>query len=105
MSPFADMRRPATPLGEDFYIRLPEEIPNARLATRSPPGIIKMLTGFRPVRLLLEGLNRRSNISCALAVNPGTSIPSVWASRAASGELAMPLYFAGTAVSVSSSDI
>ena len=64
----------ATPLGEDFYIRLPEEIPNARLATLSPPNIIKMLIGFRPVRLLIEGLNRRSNISRALAVNPGTSI-------------------------------
>ncbi len=64
----------ATPLGEDFYIRLPEEIPNARLATLSPPGMIKMLIGFRPVRLLVEGLNRRSNISRALGVNPGTSV-------------------------------
>jgi CubicO group peptidase (beta-lactamase class C family) len=64
----------ATPLGEDFYIRLPEEIPNARLATLSPPGIIKMLIGFRPVRLLVEGLNRRSNVSRALTVNPGTSV-------------------------------
>jgi CubicO group peptidase (beta-lactamase class C family) len=64
----------ATPLGEDFYIRLPEEIPAARLATLSPPGMIKMLIGFRPLRLLVEGLNRRSNISRALAVNPGTSV-------------------------------
>jgi CubicO group peptidase (beta-lactamase class C family) len=64
----------ATPLGEDFYIRLPGEIPNARLATLSPPGIIRMLIGFRPVRLLIEGLNPRSNISRALAVNPGTAI-------------------------------
>ena len=64
----------AAPLGEDFYIRLPEEIPNTRLATLSPPGKIKMVIGFRPVRLLIEGLNRRSNISRALAVNPGTSI-------------------------------
>ncbi len=64
----------ATPLGEDFYIRLPEEIPNARLATLAPPGAIRMLIGFRPLRLLLEGLNPRSNISRALSVNPGTSI-------------------------------
>jgi CubicO group peptidase (beta-lactamase class C family) len=64
----------ATPLGEDFYIRLPEEIPNARLAILSPPGLIRMLIAFRPVRLLAEGLNPRSNISRALAVNPGTSI-------------------------------
>jgi CubicO group peptidase (beta-lactamase class C family) len=33
-----------------------------------------MLIGFRPVRLLVEGLNRRSNISRALSVNPGTSV-------------------------------
>jgi CubicO group peptidase (beta-lactamase class C family) len=64
----------AGPLEEDFYIRLPDEIPNTRLATLSPPGMIKMLIGFRPLRLLLEGLNPRSNISRALAVNPGTSI-------------------------------
>jgi CubicO group peptidase (beta-lactamase class C family) len=64
----------ATPLGEDFYIRLPEEIPNARLATLSPPSLIRMLIGFRPVRLLVEGFNPRSNISRALVVNPGTSI-------------------------------
>lgn len=64
----------ATPLGEDFYIRLPEEVPNARLATLSPPSIIRMLVGFRPVRLLVEGLNRGSNLSRALAVNPGTSV-------------------------------
>jgi CubicO group peptidase (beta-lactamase class C family) len=64
----------ATPLGEDFYIRLPDEIPNDRLATLSPPSLIRMLIGFRPVRLLVEGLNRRSNISRALSVNPGTSV-------------------------------
>ena len=64
----------ATPLGEDFYIRLPEEIPNGRLATLSPPGMLEMLIRFRPLRLLFEGLNPRSNLSHALAVNPGTSI-------------------------------
>ena len=64
----------ATPLGEDFYIRLPDEIPNARLATLTPPSMMKMLTGFRPLRLLVEGLNPRSNISRALTVNPGTAI-------------------------------
>jgi CubicO group peptidase (beta-lactamase class C family) len=64
----------ATPLREDFYIQLPEEMPNTRLATLSPPGMIKMLIGFRPLRLLVEGLNRRSNISRALSVNPGTAV-------------------------------
>jgi len=66
----------ATPLGEDFYIRLPEEVPNARLATLPSPGLIKMLIGFRPRRLLVEGLNPRSNLSRALAVNPGTAVYS-----------------------------
>ena len=64
----------ATPLGEDVYIRLPEEIPNSRLATLSPPGRIAMLIGFRPLRLMVEGLNRRSNIYRALMVNPGTDV-------------------------------
>lgn len=64
----------ATPLGEDFYIRLPESVPNTRLATLPGPGLIRMLLGFRPRRLLVEGLNPRSNISRALAVNPGTSV-------------------------------
>jgi CubicO group peptidase (beta-lactamase class C family) len=64
----------ATPLGEDFYIGLPDDIPNSRLAVLSPPSMVRMLIGFRPVRLLVEGLNPRSNLSRALAVNPGTSI-------------------------------
>lgn len=64
----------ATPLHEEFYIRLPEDIPNARLATLSPPGMVRMLLGFRPLRLLVEGLNPRSNISRALSRNPGTSV-------------------------------
>ena len=64
----------ATPLGEDVYIRLPEEIPNARLATLSPPGWFEMFFGFRPMRLLVEGMNPRSKISRALSVNPGTSV-------------------------------
>jgi CubicO group peptidase (beta-lactamase class C family) len=64
----------ASRLGEEFYIGLPEAIPEARLATLSPPGMLRRLIGFRPLRLLVEGLNPRSNISRALAVNPGTSI-------------------------------
>jgi CubicO group peptidase (beta-lactamase class C family) len=66
----------ATPLGEEFYIGLPDDIPNERLATLSPPSMVKMLMEFRPRRLLLEGLNRRSNISRALSVNPGTAVYS-----------------------------
>ena len=64
----------ATPLAEDAYIRLPGEIPNARLATLSPPGRLEMLVGFRPRRLMFEGMKRGSNIYRALVVNPGTSV-------------------------------
>lgn len=64
----------ASVLGESTYIRLPEDIPNSRLATLSPPGRIEMLTQFRPLRLMVEGLNPYSNISRALVTNPGTNI-------------------------------
>jgi CubicO group peptidase (beta-lactamase class C family) len=64
----------ATPLHEDVYIRLPEEIPNARLATLAPPGRMDMLLGFRPLRLMFEGMNPRSNIYRALVTNPGFAI-------------------------------
>ena len=64
----------ATPLGEDLYIGLPDDIPNARLAMLSSPGRMDMIFGFRPVRLMLEGLNPQSNINRALSMNPGTSV-------------------------------
>ncbi len=56
----------ATPLGLDFYIRLPESIPDSRLATLSRPGLWAMLRGF-PLRLTLEVWNPRANIVRALA--------------------------------------
>lgn len=61
------------PLGLDFYIRLPEEIPNSRLATMEHPGALRMLTGF-PLRFMLETMNHHSNIYRALVVNPGTAV-------------------------------
>ena len=64
----------AAPLGEDVYIRLPESIPNARLAPLAAPGRLEMLVGFRPLRLMVEGMNPRSNLYHALAVNPGTAV-------------------------------
>jgi CubicO group peptidase (beta-lactamase class C family) len=63
----------ATPLGGDVYIRVPEEIPNSRLATLSPPTPLRMLIGFPP-RLTLEAMNRHSNIYRALVVNPGSAV-------------------------------
>ena len=62
----------AAPLGEEVYIRLPADIPNARLATMSPPSA-SMLTGF-PLRFTLEILNHGSNIYRALMKNPGAAV-------------------------------
>ena len=61
----------ATPLGLDAYIRLPDAIPQARLATLSRPAAVEMLRNF-PLRLALEAMNRRSNICRALV---GSALP------------------------------
>ena len=63
----------ASPLALDFYIRLPESIPNSRLATLAKPSLVAMLLGF-PIRITLASLNRRSNIYRALIVNPGSEV-------------------------------
>ena len=55
----------ATPLGLDLYIRLPEDIPNSRLATIAPPSKLDVFRGF-PVRLAIETLNPHSRIVRAL---------------------------------------
>jgi CubicO group peptidase (beta-lactamase class C family) len=64
----------ASPLGLDFYIRMPESIPNSRLATLATPSLVAMLLGF-PIRLTLASFNRRSNIYRALVGNPATPLP------------------------------
>lgn len=55
----------ATPLGVDFYIRLPGSIPVKRLATLARPSLLAMLRGF-PIRFFLTTFNPRSNIVRAL---------------------------------------
>jgi CubicO group peptidase (beta-lactamase class C family) len=55
----------ATPLGLDFYIRLPESIPDSRLATLIDPGFAEMLFGF-PFRMAFDVWNPNSNIRRAL---------------------------------------
>ena len=64
----------ASPLGLEVYIRLPESVPNARLATLTPPGRLEMLVHF-PLRLTVDSMNPRSNIYRALISNPGTALP------------------------------
>ena len=61
----------ASPLGLDVYIRLPEDIPNSRLATMTRPTWLELLHGF-PLRLALDTMNRRSKISRALR---GSELP------------------------------
>jgi CubicO group peptidase (beta-lactamase class C family) len=63
----------ASRLGDDVYIRLPETIPNSRLATLAPPNLGEMLRGFG-LRFMLEVLNPHSNINRALNTNPGPGI-------------------------------
>jgi len=55
----------AAPLGLDFYIRLPESIPDSRLASLARPSMLAMLRGFG-IGFFLTAFNRRSNISRAL---------------------------------------
>lgn len=55
----------ATPLGLDFYIRLPESIPDMRLAPLVDPSFYEMVFGF-PYKMALAVLNPRSNIRRAL---------------------------------------
>ena len=62
----------ASPLGLDFYIRLPESIPNARLAVLDT-SLFAMLRRM-PVPLMLAAMNPRSDLFRALMVNPGDRI-------------------------------
>ncbi len=61
----------ASPLGLECYIRLPESIPDSRLATLARPGMVAILLGF-PFRFTMAAFNRRSNIYRALI---GSEIP------------------------------
>ena len=63
----------ATPLGLDFYIRLPESIPNTRLARLAAPSPVSMLIHF-PVKLSLASFNHHSIIYRALISNPGAGV-------------------------------
>lgn len=61
----------ATPLALDVYIRLPEDIPNASLASIERPRWTEMLLGF-PFRLTLDAINPRSRLVRALR---GSELP------------------------------
>jgi len=61
----------ATPLGLDAYIRLPESLPNSRLATLARPSLFALLRGFG-LGFFIEAFNPRSNITRALI---GSQLP------------------------------
>ncbi len=61
----------ASPLGLDFYIRLPEAISNSRLATLARPSLLEILRGFG-IGFFLTAFNPRSNIVRALK---GSELP------------------------------
>ena len=63
----------ASPLNLDFYIRLPESIPNSRLAKLQNASLFEMLLGF-PIRLTLAVWNPNSNFYRSLIKNPGAAI-------------------------------
>lgn len=63
----------AAPLGLEFYIRLPETIPNARLAILDSGTLLQTMRSM-PLPLVIGALNPRGNIHRALMVNPGTGI-------------------------------
>jgi len=61
----------ASTLGADVYFRLPEDVPNERLATIARPGAMEMLFGF-PLRFTALAMNPRSKIVRALR---GSELP------------------------------
>ena len=61
----------ASPLGLDVYIRLPESIPDGRLATMARPTTADVLRGF-PLRLAIDTMRPHSNIRRALE---GSGLP------------------------------
>lgn len=63
----------ASPLGLDFYIRLPESIPDSRLAKLKNASLFEMLFGF-PILLTLSLWNPKSNFYRSLIKNPGAAI-------------------------------
>ncbi len=66
----------ASPLGLDFYIRLPEEIPNSRLAQIEDVNPLQALLHLNriPLRLLLTAINPRSPLRRSDR-NPHSNVP------------------------------
>ena len=61
----------ATPLGIDFYLRLPSSLPNERLAPLAPIRRWRVIRDM-PWRIVLDSFNPRSVLFRSLISNPGT---------------------------------
>jgi len=61
----------AAPLGLDFYIRLPEEIPNSRLAPIRRIYPLSSMLSIKSASRLFASMNRRSPMYRAVFKNPG----------------------------------
>ena len=61
----------AAPLGIDFYLRLPESLPNERLAPLAPISRWRVIRAM-PWRIVLDSFNPRSVLFRSLISNPGT---------------------------------
>lgn len=60
----------ADPLELDFYIRLPETVPNTRLATPEMASLLSSMAHM-PLPMLMSAINPHSELYRALIVNPG----------------------------------
>jgi CubicO group peptidase (beta-lactamase class C family) len=65
----------AGPLGLEFYIRLPEWMPDDRLAPLVRTSPLRMVAGL-PLSLVPDVINPRSVLFRSLMTNPGTNVPS-----------------------------
>jgi CubicO group peptidase (beta-lactamase class C family) len=68
----------ATPLGIEFYIRLPKEIPNSRFAVYqnfNPAALMFNLNPSMPLAFMLALFNPRSLVYRAAFKNPGVGVP------------------------------
>lgn len=63
----------ATPLDLDVYIRIPDTIPNERLARLARPNPIDLVKHF-PFPVMMASMSPRSNLYKSLMINPGGGI-------------------------------
>lgn len=61
----------AAPLELEFYIGLPDSIPELRVAPLEPPSLWQRLTGM-PLAITLAAMNKHSVLYRSLIANPGT---------------------------------